>query len=69
MDSQDCLSVPNGKVCYTGTTAGSVANYTCDNGNTTQTCRSDGRWDGEIPACASGSGKTELNWLGYRCDS
>ena len=64
MDSQNCVAVPNGNVCYNGTTAGSVANYTCDNrtcdngtcdnGNgTTRTCRSDGRWDGEIPACGN----------------
>ena len=68
MDSQNCLSVPNGKVCYTGTTNGSVAYYTCDNGNTIRTCKNNGHWDGGTPACAHGSGKTDevgLNWLGY----
>ena len=55
MNSQ-CLAVSNGMVCYNGTTAGSVATYTCDNGYTLmgtaeRTCRSDGRWEGSIPSC------------------
>ena len=54
MSSQGCLTVPNGKVCYNGTTAGSIAEYTCDGDsdvNVTRKCGSDGRWEGAIPVC------------------
>ena len=48
-------TVPNGRVCYNGTTADSTAKYTCDSsGNetvATRTCGSDGRWEGDTPAC------------------
>ena len=56
VDSQNCVAVPNGKVCYNGNTAGSVATYTCDHESEmkhTRTCGSDGRWNGKIPACGN----------------
>ena len=51
-----CLAVSNGMVCYDGTTAGSVATYTCDNGymlmgSAERVCGSDGHWDESIPSC------------------
>jgi hypothetical protein len=55
MDSQGRLTVPNGKVHYNGTTAGSVATYTCDNEikPDPRTCGIDGSWRGNIPACGN----------------
>ena len=54
------VSVVNGTGCYSGTTAGSVATYHCDNGyiissgSEQRECRSDGNWEGEIPVCKEG---------------
>ena len=54
--NSNCLTIPNGMVCYDGTIADSVATYVCDDaytliGTTQRMCRSDGRWKGSIPSC------------------
>ena len=51
-----CLAVSNGMVCYDGTTAGSVATYSCDDGymlrgSAERVCGSDGHWEERIPSC------------------
>ena len=54
------VSVPNGVVCYTGTSAGSTAIYQCDGSHTvfsaedTRTCQSDGNWNGAVQTCVFG---------------
>ena len=55
-DSVGSVSIPNGVVCYAGTTGESLATYQCDEryrltGNTQRMCQSDGHWDGTIPIC------------------
>ena len=55
----DCSSLPNpdnGLISISGTTSGSIATYSCDNGCTrrgsqTRTCQSDGTWSGNAPTC------------------
>ncbi len=53
-DSVGSLLIPNGIVCYTGTTLGSTANYICDDGfevpadNSQRVCQADGHWHGDI---------------------
>ena len=54
------VSIVNGTGCYSGTTAGSVVTYHCDNGyiissgSEQRECRSDGNWEEEIPVCKEG---------------
>ena len=48
--------ISDGVVCYNGTTAGSVAVYTCNNGfllvgNEVRVCMNEGNWNGSIPQC------------------
>ena len=57
----DCgpLPYPNrGGVTFTGTTAGSIATYSCVEGyilvgDGKRECQADGKWSGEEPACLS----------------
>ena len=54
--------IPNGVACFDGITAGSKANYLCDegyhlNGNMEQICRTDGDWKGTTPKCELVIGK------------
>lgn len=52
------LSAPaNGQVLLSGTTFGSVATYTCNNGyslvgSSTRSCQSNGQWSGDAPSCS-----------------
>ena len=51
-------SISGGMVCYNGTTAGSRADYICNDGfvldgnKATRVCQSDGNWNGSIPRCS-----------------
>ncbi len=58
-DSVGSLPIPNGIVCYTGTTLGSTAYYICDDGfeapadNSQRVCLADGHWHGDdVPNCS-----------------
>ncbi len=62
-DSVDSLSIPNGVVCYNGTTLGSTAYYICngdyevfgrsdcENKDDLRECQQDGHWSGETIHC------------------
>lgn len=50
------LNPTNGQVSISGTTEGSIANYSCTNGyhvvgNTSRACQSDSQWSGNAPTC------------------
>ena len=51
------LSIPDGVVCYNGTTIGSVAVHICNDGfilmggEATRVCQSDANWNGSTPHC------------------
>ena len=58
----DCGKLPdpeNGIVALSGTTSGSIANYTCTDGyeltsgNNARVCENDGKWSGVDPACTA----------------
>ena len=49
-------SIPDGVVCYNGTTAGSMAVYICNDGyilmgKVARVCQNGGNWNGSIPIC------------------
>jgi len=62
------IPIPNGVVCYNGTTAMSEAVYICDDNpcrmsvcddhaemiEATRICQNDGNWNGSIPQCIPG---------------
>jgi len=55
--NRSILPIPNGVVCYNGTTAMSVADYICDDnffisGESPRICQRDGFWTGGIPQCS-----------------
>ena len=50
------MTIPSGVVCYNRMTAGSEADYLCDdgfhqNGAVRRVCQSNGVWNGRIPQC------------------
>ena len=53
------LELPNGEVCYNGTTPWSVARYSCGSGYVLsedavnpRMCGGDGSWDGSVISCS-----------------
>ena len=58
----------NGKVTFTKTTIGSVANYSCDSGFVltglpSRICGMDGSWSGEVPVCKGEFVKIVCNFV------
>ena len=54
----ELLAPANGRVTWTGLTAGHTSTYTCDSGSqlvgqVTRTCSKNGEWSGNPPACKS----------------
>lgn len=56
VDCGDLDDPENGEVSLTGTTFGSNATYSCNDGyflegESSRVCQSDGNWSGEAPTC------------------
>ena len=58
VDCGEPENIENGEVSYSSTTLTSSANYSCNNGYTlvgysaSLICNKDGKWEGQLPACA-----------------
>ena len=65
MDCGDLDEPENGEVSLTGTTLGSKATYSCDDGyvlegESRRDCQSNGKWSGKAPTCER---MLHLTWI------